>query len=179
MLAGDTTFIISLQHGLWSSLIIILIDINKIFFFKFKMHCIDMDCAFMHGQLFWQMYGKGRLFFFFCKSVYQQCLKHCSFAWKKLCTFPSDVENTPVWRCESTKLAKFSAIFLKLLPVQFCLIMIAKRCKSRTQMSAYDQFQVLQDNGNLWGTTVIIWRSTYKYPKDELWERPFNISGFM
>lgn len=113
MLAGDTTFIISLQHGLWSSLIIILIDINKIFFFKFKMHCIDMDCAFMHGQLFWQMYGKGRLFFFFCKSVYQQCLKHCSFAWKKLCTFPSDVENTPVWRCESTKSAKFSAIFFK------------------------------------------------------------------
>lgn len=113
MLAGDTTFIISLQHGLWSSLIIILIDINKIFFFKFKMHCIDMDCAFMHGQLFWQMYGKGRLFFFFCKSVYQQCLKHCSFAWKKLCTFPSDVENTPVWRCESTKSAKFGAIFFK------------------------------------------------------------------
>lgn len=116
---------------------------------------------------------------FFSERVYQQCLKHCSFAWKKLCTFPSDVENTPVWRCESTKSAKFGAIFLKLLPVQFCLIMIAKRCKSRTQISAYDQFQVVQDNGDLWGTTAIIWRSTYKYPKDELWERPFNISGFM
>lgn len=113
MLAGDTTFIISLQHGLWSSLIIILIDINKIFFLNLRCTVLTWIVHSCMASCFGKCMEKAGFFFFFCKSVYQQCLKHCSFAWKKLCTFPSDVENTPVWRCESTKSAKFGAIFFK------------------------------------------------------------------